>query len=153
MIHASRVTNATVLELKDKSGNPILALNQGGKWNTYKPGNNTDVSGNVAVTDSTMAGQATWRLNLGGNTNAANTTRFLSKKTEDGKLVVWSDNTGASTGQGTTNFRFILKKDKTLQIFSGANFDQELGVTKTTGVGTATYGNALTVEDFKNTST
>ena len=153
VIHASRVTNATVLELKDKSGNPILALNQGGKWNTYKPGDNTDVSGTVAVTDSTMASQTTWRLNLGGDTNAANTTRFLSKKTEDGKLAVWSDNTGASTGQGTTNFRFILKKDKTLQIFSGANFEQELGVTKTTGAGTATYGNALTAEDFKNTST
>ena len=153
VIHASRVTNATVLELKDKSGNPILALNQGGKWNTYKPGDNTDVSGTVAVTDSTMAGQATWRLNLGGDANAANTTRFLSKKTDDGKLAVWSDNTGASTSQGTTNFRFILKKDKTLQIFSGANFEQELGVTKTTGAGTATYGNALTAEDFKNTST
>ena len=147
------MTNATVLELKDKGGNPILALNQGGKWNTYKPGENTDVSGTVAVTDSTMASQTTWRLNLGGNANAANTTRFLSKKTEDGKLAVWSDNTGASTSQGTTNFRFILKKDKTLQIFSGANFEQELGVTKTTGVGTATYGNALTAEDFKNTST
>ncbi len=153
VIHASRVTNATVLELKDKSGNSILALNQGGKWNTYKPGDNTDVSGTVAVTDSTMAGQATWRLNLGGDANAANTTRFLSKKTEDGKLAVWSDNTGASTGQGTTNFRFILKKDKTLQIFSGTNFEQELGVTKATGAGTATYGNALTAEDFKNTST
>ncbi len=153
VIHASRVTNATVLELKDKSGNPILALNQGGKWNTYKPGENTDVSGTVAVTDSTMASQTTWRLNLGGDANAANTTRFLSKKTEDGKLAVWSDNTGASTSQGTTNFRFILKKDKTLQIFSGANFEQELGVTKTTGAGTATYGNALTAEDFKNTST